>query len=80
MPMTSASDKPTADQIVTTKTGMVITVPASGTGGWEASITNTLSPGDKVLMARYGMFSHRWIDMCQRHNLDVEIIECDWGT
>jgi alanine-glyoxylate transaminase/serine-glyoxylate transaminase/serine-pyruvate transaminase len=22
------------------------------------------------------MFSHRWIDLCQRHNLDVEIIDC----
>ncbi|HSM20277.1 MAG TPA: aminotransferase class V-fold PLP-dependent enzyme, partial [Hyphomicrobiales bacterium] len=38
------------------------------------------SPGDKVLVARYGMFSHRWIDLCQRHNLEVEIIECEWGT
>ena len=63
-----------------TRTGKVITFPASGTGGWEAAITNTLSPGDKVLVARYGMFSHRWIDMCQRHNLDVEIIECEWGA
>ncbi len=25
--------------------------PGSGTGAWEAAITNTLSPGDKVLMA-----------------------------
>jgi len=63
-----------------TKTGSVITFPSSGTGGWEAAITNTLSPGDKVLVARFGMFSHRWIDMCQRHNLDVEIIECEWGS
>jgi alanine-glyoxylate transaminase/serine-glyoxylate transaminase/serine-pyruvate transaminase len=57
----------------------IITFPASGTGGWEAAITNTLCPGDKVLVARYGMFSHRWIDMCERHDLDVEIIECAWG-
>jgi len=63
-----------------TESGQVVTFPASGTGGWEAAITNTLSPGDKVLVARYGMFSHRWIDMCQRHGLDVEIIECEWGT
>ncbi|MCP5082376.1 MAG: aminotransferase class V-fold PLP-dependent enzyme [Alphaproteobacteria bacterium] len=67
-------------KVFKTKTGTVITFPASGTGGWEAAITNTLSPGDKVLVARYGMFSHRWIDMCQRHNLDVEIIECEWGS
>jgi alanine-glyoxylate transaminase/serine-glyoxylate transaminase/serine-pyruvate transaminase len=63
-----------------TKTGEVFLFPASGTGGWEAAISNTLSPGDKVLAARYGMFSHRWIDMCQRHKLDVEVIECEWGT
>ncbi len=66
-------------KVFKTKTGKVITFPSSGTGGWEAAVTNTLSPGDKVLVARYGMFSHRWIDLCQRHNLDVEIIECEWG-
>jgi alanine-glyoxylate transaminase/serine-glyoxylate transaminase/serine-pyruvate transaminase len=63
-----------------TETGEVITFPASGTGGWEASITNTLSPGDRVLIARYGMFSHRWIDMCQRHGLEVTVIDCPWGS
>ncbi|NQU57678.1 MAG: aminotransferase class V-fold PLP-dependent enzyme [Rhodospirillales bacterium] len=67
-------------KVFKTQTAQVITFPSTGTGGWEAAITNTLSPGDKVLVARFGMFSHRWIDMCQRHNLDVEIIECEWGT
>ncbi|WP_299678468.1 L-aspartate--glyoxylate aminotransferase BhcA [uncultured Roseobacter sp.] len=62
-----------------TTQGKVITFPASGTGGWEAAICNTLSPGDKVLVARYGMFSHRWIDLCQRHDLDVQVIDCAWG-
>lgn len=66
-------------KVFKTETGRVITFPASGTGGWEAAITNTLSPGDTVLAARYGMFSHRWIDLCQRHNLDVEIVDCAWG-
>ena len=50
--------------------------PASGTGGWEAAIANTLSAGDKVLMARNGVYSHRWIDLCQRHGLEVQVIEC----
>jgi len=67
-------------KVFKTETGTIITFPGSGTGGWEASVTNTLSPGDKVLIARFGMFSHKWIDLCQRHNLDVEVIECDWGT
>lgn len=53
--------------------------PSTGTGGWETALTNTLSPGDTVLAARNGMFSHRWIDMCQRHGLKVEIVETAWG-
>ncbi|WBU65632.1 L-aspartate--glyoxylate aminotransferase BhcA [Paracoccus aerodenitrificans] len=53
--------------------------PSTGTGGWETALTNTLSPGDKVLAARNGMFSHRWIDMCQRHGLEVQIVETPWG-
>ena len=67
-------------KVFKTETAEIITFPSSGTGGWEAAISNTLSPGDKVLIARYGMFSHRWIDLCQRHKLDVEIIECEWGA
>ncbi|MEM1005667.1 MAG: L-aspartate--glyoxylate aminotransferase BhcA [Pseudomonadota bacterium] len=67
-------------QVFATTEGQVVTFPASGTGGWEASVTNTLSPGDAVLVARYGMFSHRWIDMCERHGLDVRVIDCAWGS
>jgi alanine-glyoxylate transaminase/serine-glyoxylate transaminase/serine-pyruvate transaminase len=59
--------------------GEVIILPSTGTGGWEAAISNTLSPGDTVLAARFGMFSHRWIDLCQRHGLNVQIIETPWG-
>ncbi|MEN3792373.1 L-aspartate--glyoxylate aminotransferase BhcA [Fulvimarina sp. MAC3] len=66
-------------QILKARNAQVVFFPSTGTGGWEAAITNTLSPGDKVLAARNGMFSHRWIDMCQRHGLDVEIIETSWG-
>jgi len=60
--------------------GSILAFTASGTGGWEAAITNTLSPGDKILAARHGMFSHRWIDLCQRHALKPDVIECEWGT
>ena len=59
--------------------GEVFLLPSTGTGGWEAAISNTLSPGDTVLAARFGMFSHRWIDLCQRHGLVVEILETPWG-
>ena len=57
----------------------VFIFPSTGTGGWETALTNTLSPGDKVLAARNGTFSQRWIDMCRRHGLDVEVVETPWG-
>ena len=67
-------------KVFKTQTGQVLLFSATGTGGWEGAISNTLSPGDKVLIARYGMFSQRWIDLCQRFGLDVEVVECAWGT
>lgn len=66
-------------KILKTEAASVYVFPSTGTGGWEAAITNTLSPGDRVLAARYGMFSQRWIDMCQRHGLKVDIVEATWG-
>jgi alanine-glyoxylate transaminase/serine-glyoxylate transaminase/serine-pyruvate transaminase len=66
-------------EILRTKTGEVILFPSTGTGGWEAAIQNTLSPGDTVLAARHGMFSHRWIDLCKRHGLIVRQIDAPWG-
>ena len=67
-------------KILKSETANVFIFPSTGTGGWETALTNTLSAGDKVLAARNGMFSHRWIDMCQRHGLDVQIVETPWGA
>ena len=62
-----------------TRTGTPLLFPSSGTGCWEAALTNCLSPGDKVLVARFGQFSHLWVDMCQRLGFNVEILETPWG-
>lgn len=67
-------------KVLKTETASVFVFPSTGTGGWETAITNTLSPGDRILAARNGMFSHRWIDMCQRHGLKVEVVESAWGS
>ncbi|MBY5986876.1 L-aspartate--glyoxylate aminotransferase BhcA [Roseovarius atlanticus] len=66
-------------KVLKSKNAEVFIFPSTGTGGWETALTNTLSPGDKVLVARNGMFSHRWIDMCERHGLDLTIVETPWG-
>ncbi len=67
-------------KVLKSENAEIFIFPSTGTGGWETAISNTLSPGSQVLAARYGMFSHRWIDMCERHGLEVEIIEAPWGS
>ncbi|MFK5998632.1 MAG: aminotransferase class V-fold PLP-dependent enzyme [Rhodobacterales bacterium] len=66
-------------QVLKSKSAEIFVFPSTGTGGWECALTNTLCAGDKMLAARNGMFSQRWIDMCQRHGLDVQVVETPWG-
>jgi alanine-glyoxylate transaminase/serine-glyoxylate transaminase/serine-pyruvate transaminase len=66
-------------KVFKTVSGQSFIFPASGTGAWEASLSNTLSPGDRVLAARFGMFSHLWIDMAQRLGLQVDVLDAEWG-
>lgn len=67
-------------KVYQTKDGKVVIFPASGTGAWEAALTNTRSPGDKLLAPRFGQFSHLWIDLARRHGLEVIVQEEEWGT
>jgi alanine-glyoxylate transaminase/serine-glyoxylate transaminase/serine-pyruvate transaminase len=52
--------------------------PASGTGAWEASLVNTLSPGDRVLAFDIGEFSRGWAVVARRLGLDVDLVDGDW--
>ncbi len=67
-------------RVFRTTTGRAFIFPSSGTGAWEAVLTNTLCAGDKVLSPRFGQFSHLWIDLAQRHGLDVVVQDEEWGT
>lgn len=67
-------------QLYKTEAGSVMIFPGSGTAAWEAAITNTLNPGDRVLMARHGQFSHLWIEMAKRLGLDVQVVDLAWGA
>jgi alanine-glyoxylate transaminase / serine-glyoxylate transaminase / serine-pyruvate transaminase len=66
-------------KIFKTASGTPILFPSSGTGCWEAALTNCLNPGDRILAARFGQFTHLWIDMCQRLGFEVEVLEVEWG-
>jgi alanine-glyoxylate transaminase/serine-glyoxylate transaminase/serine-pyruvate transaminase len=59
-------------------TGPVMIFASSGTGAWEASLVNTLSPGDKVLMFETGHFATLWKNMAVRLGLEVDFVPGDW--
>ena len=59
-------------------TGDIVIFPSSGTGAWEASLVNTLSPGDRVLMFETGQFAMQWCRMAQNLGLSAEVVPGDW--
>ncbi|BBE71112.1 aminotransferase class V-fold PLP-dependent enzyme [Oharaeibacter diazotrophicus] len=66
-------------KVFKTETGQPFIYPSSGTGGWEAVLTNTLNPGDKVLISTFGQFSLLWADMCQRLGFETQVVDVEWG-
>lgn len=58
--------------------GPVLIFPGSDTGAWEATIVNTLSPGDRALMFETGHFATLWSRMAARWGIAVEFIPGDW--
>jgi len=58
--------------------GTVVIYPSSGSGAWEGALTNTLSPGDKILMFEIGQFAALWIQVAVKLGLDVDVVPGDW--
>ena len=58
--------------------GPIVIYPASGTGAWEAALVNTLSAGDRVLMAETGHFATLWKAIADKLGLVTELIPGDW--
>ncbi|PYS00988.1 MAG: serine--glyoxylate aminotransferase, partial [Acidobacteria bacterium] len=56
----------------------VVIFPSSGSGAWEASLVNTLSPGDKILMFDIGHFSTLWAQVASKLGLEVQVVQNDW--
>ncbi|QQA44301.1 pyridoxal-phosphate-dependent aminotransferase family protein [Pelagovum pacificum] len=56
----------------------VLIFPSSGTGAWESAVANTLSSGDRVLMAETGHFANLWRALAESWGVEVEMIPGDW--
>jgi aspartate aminotransferase-like enzyme len=59
--------------------GQVLIWAGSGSAGWEAGITNLLSPGDKVVATVSGAFGERFAQVGKTFGLDVHRVEVEWG-
>ncbi len=56
----------------------VVIYPSSGSGAWEASLANTLSPGDRVLFGDNGQFAANWQKVAAGLGLTVETLPGSW--
>ncbi|MBA7615927.1 Serine-pyruvate aminotransferase [subsurface metagenome] len=65
-------------QLFQTK-GDVFLLTGSGTGGLEAAIVNTLSPGDKVLSVSIGVFGDRFGAIAKEFGAEVIPLSFEWG-
>jgi len=58
----------------------VFLLTGSGTGGMEAAIVNTLSPGDKVLSVSVGVFGNRFAEIAESYGAEVTHLNFEFGT
>ena len=56
----------------------ILIYPSSATGGWEAALMNSCSPGDQLLLATHGFFAERWMSMGRSLGLRVEQLPGTW--
>lgn len=58
----------------------IVLYPGSGTAAWEASLANTLSPGDRVVALNIGHFSHLYAECARRLGMVVQELDAEWGS
>jgi aspartate aminotransferase-like enzyme len=60
-------------------TGDIAILTCAGTGGLEAAVVNTLSPGDRVLGVSIGAFGDRFAKVAEAYGATVDKVAAEWG-
>jgi aspartate aminotransferase-like enzyme len=60
-------------------TGDIAILSCAGTGGLEAAVVNTLSPGDRVLAVSIGAFGDRFAKIAEAYGANVDRVAAEWG-
>jgi len=66
--------------IVFNCSGQAFPIAGTGTLAMEMAIANTTKRGDNVLVVSNGFFGDRFIDICERKGLNVDVLGAEWGT
>lgn len=56
-----------------------IFLTASGTGSMESCVMNILNDSDRVIVINGGSFGHRFVELCDLHNLNYTEVKCEFG-
>lgn len=57
----------------------VVFITGSGSAGMETAIMNTLSPTDKAIIVNGGSFGHRFVELCELHEIPFTEIKLQPG-
>lgn len=57
----------------------VVFITGSGTASMEATVMNVFDENDKVLVVNGGSFGHRFVELCEIHNIPYEEIKLEAG-
>jgi len=60
-------------------TGPVALIAASGTGGMETALVNTVGPGQEAIVINAGKFGERWGDILTAYGAVPRVLEVEWG-
>ena len=66
-------------QVFRTQNPLTFPVSATGSAGMEATIVNTVGPGDTIVIGINGVFGERMCDVASRCGADVVRVEAEWG-
>lgn len=59
--------------------GEVFPIAGTGTLAMEMAIANNVKSGDNILIVSHGYFGDRFIDLCERKGINVDVLSCEWG-
>jgi alanine-glyoxylate transaminase / serine-glyoxylate transaminase / serine-pyruvate transaminase len=79
MPSLVAEIRTGLRSIFKSERGEPVIFPGSGTGAWEASLVNTLSPGQRVLTFENGHFARLYADAARQLGMQVDEVKLRWG-